>query len=143
MAWLFRKLTLVSLTPPITKKHADISILYQLAKELNQNYLLCKHHKPILAHLHAAHLLCKSSMKMGQWTKQSTIKGIICFDELTTEQLYRSLDNIEACNFEIIEQSLFEYWRKLYPKDNVSFVLDVTDTYYNEKHDTSTPSKGK
>jgi hypothetical protein len=55
------------------KQYADISILYQLAKELNLNYLLGKHHKPIIALL-IAHLLCKSSiLKMGKWIEQSTV----------------------------------------------------------------------
>ena len=125
------------------KQYADISILYQLAKELKLNYLLGKHHKPIMALL-IAHLLCKSSvLKMGKWIEQSTVKEIIGLDELTTEQLYRSLDYLEQCNFEFIEQSIYEYWQKLCPKDNESFVLDVTDTYYNGKHDDTAPRKGK
>lgn len=125
------------------KQYADISILYQLTKELNLNYLLGKHHKPIIALL-IAHLLCKSSvLKMGKWIEQSAVKEIIGLDELTTEKLYRSLDYLEECDFELIEQSIDEYWQNLCPKDNESFVLDVTDTYYNGKHDESTPRKGK
>ena len=123
--------------------YADISILYQLCKELNLNYLLGKHHKPIIALL-IAHLLCKSSvLKIGRWIDQTAIKEIIGLGELTTEMLYRSLDHLEQCNFEIIEQRIYEYWQKLAPKDNDSFVLDVTDTYYNGKHDRSTPRRGK
>ena len=125
------------------KQYADVSILYQLAKELKLNYLLGKHHKPIIALL-IAHLLCKSSiLKMGNWIEQSMVKEIIGLDELTTEQLYRSLDYLDECNFEHIEQSIYENWQRLCPKDNESFVLDVTDTYYNGKHDESTPRKGK
>ena len=125
------------------KQYADISILYQLAKELNFNYLLGKHHKPIIALL-IAHLLCKSSvLKMGKWIENSTIKEVIGLEELTTEKLYRSLDHLEDCDFEIVEQSIYEYWQKLCPRDSESFVLDVTDTYYNGKHDESAPRKGK
>lgn len=125
------------------KQYADISILYQLGKELNLNYLLGKHHKPIIALL-IAHLLCKSSvLKMGQWIEQSTVSEILGLEGLTTEKLYKSLDYLDECEFELIEQSIYEYWLKLCPKDNESFVLDVTDTYYNGKHDETSPRKGK
>lgn len=125
------------------KQYADISILYQLARELKFNYLLGKHHKPIIALL-IAHLLCKTSvLKMGKWIEYSTIKEVLGLEELTTEKLYRSLDHLEDCDFEIVEHSIYEYWQKLCPKDNESFVLDVTDTYYNGKHDDSAPRKGK
>jgi len=124
------------------KQYADISILYQLAKELSLNYLLGKNHKPITALL-IVHLLCKCSvLKMGKWIEQSTVKEIISLDQLTKEKLYRSLDYLEECDFELLEQSIYEYWQKLCPKDNESFVLDATDTYYNGKHDESTPHKG-
>jgi len=57
--------------------------------------------------------------------------------------LYNALDYLEECNFNKIEQSIFEYWKKLYPSDNKSYVLDVTDTYYNGRHDDSSVRKGK
>jgi transposase len=49
---------------------------------------------------------------------------------------------LEECNFDIIEQQIFEYWVKISPEDNRSSVLDVTDTYYNGRHDKSSVRKG-
>lgn len=125
------------------KQYADLSILYQLAVELRLNYLLGKHNKPIIALL-IAHLICKGSvLRVAKWIENSAIKETIGLEVLTTEILYTALDYLEECNFEKIEQSIFENWNKLAPHDNESFVLDVTDTYYNGKQDTSSIRKGK
>ncbi|MFT3945694.1 MAG: hypothetical protein QM763_01870 [Agriterribacter sp.] len=49
------------------KRHADVAVLCGIAKQLNLNYLLGKHHKPIIALL-IAHLVCKGSISMiGDW----------------------------------------------------------------------------
>jgi len=125
------------------KQYADVSVLNQLALELNLNYLLGKHHKSIIALL-IAHLICKGSIiKVSHWIEQSAIKEVLGLQELTTEMLYHSLDYLEECNFDKIEQSIGAYWSKLDPDDNKSFVLDVTDTYYNGRHDDSSVRKGK
>lgn len=125
------------------KHFADVSILHQLCLELKLNYLLGKHHKQIIALL-IAHLICKGSiLRVSKWIENSTIKEVLGLEELTTEMLYRSLDFLDECNFEIIEQNIFEYWKQIAPTDNESFVLDVTDTYYNGKHDDSSLRKGK
>src|ERR1043165_7154629 len=111
--------------------YADIKILYQLAIELKLNYLLGKHHKQIIALL-IAHLLCKSSvLKIGAWIQASALKEILGTDDLSTEALYQSLDHLEACPFEKVEQGIFDYWVQIAPTDNKTFVLDVTDTYHN------------
>lgn len=125
------------------QQYADVSVLYQLAMELKLNYLLGKHHKPIIALL-IAHLICKGSiLRVSKWIENSTIKEVIGLKELTTEILYNALDHLDECNFDVIEQSIFEYWLKIDPNDNKSFVLDVTDTYYNGRHDESMTRKGK
>jgi transposase len=125
------------------KQYADLSVLHQLAVQLNLNFLLGKHHKSIIALL-IAHLICRGSiLKMSKWVEQSTIKEVVGLNELTTEMLYNALDYLEECNFNKIEQSIFDYWKKMDPSDNRSYVLDVTDTYYNGKHDDSSVRKGK
>lgn len=125
------------------KQYADLSVLHQLAVQLNLNLLLGKHHKSIIALL-IAHLICRGSiLKMSRWVEQSTIKEVVGLNELTTEMLYNALDYLEECNFNKIEQSIFDYWKKMDPSDNRSYVLDVTDTYYNGKHDDSSVRKGK
>ena len=125
------------------QQYADVSILYQLAIELKLNYLLGKHYQPIIA-LIIAHLICKGSIfRVSKWIENSTIKEAIGLNELTTEMLYNALDHLDECKFEVIEQSIFEYWLKIDPSDNKSFELDVTDTYYNGRHDESKIRKGK
>jgi transposase len=57
--------------------------------------------------------------------------------------LYTALDYLDDVDFNKVEQSIFDYWLKIAPDDNDSFVLDVTDTYYNGKHDGSVLRKGK
>jgi hypothetical protein len=116
--------------------------LYQLALELKLNELLGEHHKPIIALL-IAHLLGKVSViKINKWIQRSTLKETLQV-ELTTEKLYHALDYLDELDFNLIEQRLLDYWLKLAPLDNESFVLDVTDTYYNGKHDKSVARKGK
>ena len=125
------------------KHYADIKILHQLALELKLDELLGTKHKPIIALL-IAHLICKGSVtRVATWIENSTIKEVLGLEQLSTETLYSALDHLDACNFEIIEDAIFEHWKKLAPKDKDSFVLDVTDTYYNGKHDSSAPRKGK
>ena len=123
--------------------YADISVLHQLAIELNLNYLLGKHQKAIIAVL-IAHLICKGSIvRVSKWIENSTIREVLGLNELTTEMLYNALDYLDECDFSNVERSLFEYWVKIAPDDNRSFVLDVTDTYYNGKRDSSSLRKGK
>lgn len=125
------------------KHYADVSVLHQICLSLNLHYLLGKHHKAIIALL-IAHLICKGSiLKVSKWIEQSTIKEVVGLEELTTEMLYNALDYLEECDFDKIEQSIFESWKLLAPEDNNSFVLDVTDTYYNGKHDNTSLRKGK
>jgi transposase len=125
------------------QQYADVQVLYQLANELKLNYLLGKHHKPIIALL-IAHLACKGSiLRLSKWIEHSAIKEIVGLPELTTEMMYKALDHLEQCPFERIEQAIFEYWLQLDPLDNQSYVLDVTDTYYNGRHDRSVARKGK
>ena len=125
------------------KQYADVAVLHQLALELKLNYLLGKNHKQIIALL-IAHLICKESItRIASWVEHSTIKEVLGIDQLTTENLYSALDCLEDCNFEVIENAIFQYWKKLAPTDNESFVLDVTDTYHNGKHDNSSLRKGK
>ena len=123
--------------------YANISVLHQLAMELKLNYLLGKHHKAIIALL-IAHLICKGSiLRVSKWIEDSTIKEVLGLNELTTEMLYNALDYLNECDFDNIEQSIFGYWVEIAPNDNKSFVLDVTDTYYNGKGDSSSSRKGK
>jgi transposase len=125
------------------KHYGDVSVIYQLCKQLNLNYLLGKHHKSILALL-IAHLVCKGSiLRISEWIDQSTIKETVGLDEISIEMLYNSLDYLEDCDFDKIEQALFEQWNKIAPSDNKAYVLDVTDTYYNGKDDATLVRKGK
>lgn len=125
------------------KYYADVSVLHQLCDELNLNYLLGRHHKSIIALL-IAHLLCKGSVvRISKWIEQSAIKEVLGIEELPIQMLYNALDYLEECNFDKIERQLFEKWKVLDSNDNESFVLDVTDTYYNGRHDSSTVRKGK
>lgn len=125
------------------KHYADISVLHQLCNQLNLNYLLGKHHKPIIALL-IAHLICKGSiLKISEWIEHSTILETLGLDKINTESLYHALDYLEECNFDKVEQALYEQWQKLAPNDNKAYVLDVTDTYYNGKHDSTSLRKGK
>jgi transposase len=125
------------------RHHTDVSVLYQLSLELKLNYLLGVHHKPIIA-LIIAHLICKSSiLKISRWIDRSTINETLGIPALTIEMLYKALDYLDELDFNKVEQSVFDYWLKISPDDNDSFVLDVTDTYYNGKHDSSVLRKGK
>lgn len=125
------------------KHYADIAVLHQLALELKLNYLLGKNHKPIIALL-IAHLICKGSItRIAAWIENSTIKEVLGIEELGTETLYNALDYLEACDFDIIENTIFKYWKEIAPNDRESFVLDVTDTYHNGTHDNSASRKGK
>lgn len=125
------------------KHYADVSVLYQLCLSLNLNYLLGKHSKAIIALL-IAHLICKGSiLRVSKWIEQSTIKEVLGISELTIEMLYNALDYLEECDFDKIEEAIFESWKLLDSNDNNSFVLDVTDTYYNGKNDNTSLRKGK
>jgi transposase len=138
-----QKVDINSLEVENVKRYADVAVLHQVSLDLKLNYLLGKHHKSIIALL-IAHLLCKGSvLRLSKWIEQSTIKETLGIPELSTEMLYRSLDHLEDCDFDDIEIALQDHWTKLAPEDNNSFVLDVTDTYYNGKNDESLPRKGK
>jgi transposase len=125
------------------RHHTDVSVLYQLSLQLKLNLLLGEHHKPIIA-LIIAHLICKGSiLKISKWIRHSTITETLGIPELTIEMLYSALDHLDELDFNKVEQSIFDHWMKIAPDDKDSFVLDVTDTYYNGKHDRSSLRKGK
>jgi transposase len=125
------------------RRYADVTVLYQLSKELRLQYLLGKEHKAIIALL-IAHLLCKGSVtRIFRWMEQTTIRETLGIAELSTEKLYQALDALEDCDFTKVEQSLYEQWISLAPDDNKSFVLDVTDTYYSGKGVGEQCRKGK
>jgi hypothetical protein len=125
------------------KQYADVSVLYQLALSLNLDSLLGKHHRSIMALL-IAQILCKGSiLRVSKWLERSTVRDTLGLAELSIEGLYHALDYLEQCDFNAIEQALYDYWSKIAPKDNKACVLDVTDTYYNGKHDKSLPRRGK
>ena len=125
------------------KNYAEVSVLHQLALEMKLDRLLGEHNRPIIA-LAIAHLLCKASiLKISKWIGRSVINEAVGTDSLSTETLYHALDYLEECDFRKVEQGIFEFWKKTDPTDHKSFVLDVTDTYYNGGHDRSSPRKGK
>ena len=82
-------------------------------------------------------------MRVSRWIEHSTIKEVLGITELTIEMLYNALDYLDECDFDKIEQAIFESWKTIDPNDNKSFVLDVTDTYYNGKSDNNSIRKGK
>ncbi len=121
----------------------DVSVLYQLCIQLKLNYLFGKHHKLIITLL-IAHIICKGSIiKIFDWVKKSAILDIVGLQKLTVDNLYDTLDYLDELDFNFIEQSLYENWKNIAPKDCHSYVLDVTDTYYNGKNDKSSLRKGK
>lgn len=125
------------------KHYADVSVLYQLALSLKLDSLLGKHYKSIIALL-IAQTLCKGSiLRISKWIERSTVRETLSLPELSIEKLYHALDYLEQCDFNAVEQALFKYWCKLDPADNKAFVLDVTDTYYNGKNDSSLRRRGK
>lgn len=125
------------------KYHADISVLFQLCVRLNLNFLLGKNYRVIIALL-IAHLVCKGSiLKISKWIEHSNILQVVGLKELTLEMLYNALDDLNDCNFDKVEHALFDHWKKIAPKDNQAYVLDVTDTYHNGKYNDSSLRKGK
>jgi transposase len=125
------------------KNFGNVSVFVQLCKQLNLHVLLGDHYKSIITLL-IGHLLCKGSIKkILSWIDKSTIKEELEIDEISTEMLYNSFDYLEKCKFNKIEQSIYEHWNKIAPKDNSAYVLDVTDTYHNGKNNKSSLRRGK
>ena len=138
-----QKTDVSSLEVENVKHYADVSVLYQLALSLKLDSLLGEHHKSIIALL-IAQTLCKGSvLRISKWMERSTVRETLGIPELSIEKLYHALDYLEQCDFNAVEQSLFEHWCKIAPADNKSFVLDVTDTYYNGKNDPGLRRRGK
>lgn len=138
-----QKVDISSLEVENVKHHADVSVLYQLALSLKLDSLLGKHHKSIIALL-ISQTLCKDSiLRVSKWIEYSTVRETLNIPDLSIEKLYHALDYLEQCDFNALEQALFQYWCELDPSDNKAFVLDVTDTYYNGKNDTSRRRRGK
>ena len=123
--------------------YGDVSVLYQLCIQLKLNYLFGKQYKLIITLL-IAHIVCKGSIvKIFDWIKKSAILNIVDLSKLTMDDLYDTLDYLDELDFNFIEQQLYKNWSAIAPKDCHSYVLDVTDTYYNGKHDKSSLRKGK
>ena len=115
-------------------------MFHQLALELN--IIICQ--ERIIIALSIGLLISKGSVtKITSWVENSTIKEVLGIEQLPTENLFSAFDYLEECTFEVIENIIFWYWKKLASIDNESLRLDFTDTYQNGKYNNSSLRKGK
>jgi hypothetical protein len=125
------------------KRYADIKALLHLCYELKLQYLLGKHHKPVIAMV-IAHLLCKGSVvKIAEWIQHTMLYEELDMEQLTTNKFYEAFDYLNELSFSKIEAAIASHWKNIAPEDSNVFVLDVTDTYYSGSRSDATPRRGK
>jgi hypothetical protein len=125
------------------KRYADVKALLHLCYELKLNYLLGKHHKPVIAMV-IAHLLCKGSVvKIAEWIQHTMLYEELDMEQLTTNKFYEAFDYLNELSFLKVEAAIASYWQSIAPQDSTAFVLDVTDTYYSGSRSDAAPRRGK
>jgi len=119
-------------------RHLDVEIIDHIAEELGLKELVPKE---ILVLVYAQILERPSINKMEEWLKETDILEILGINEINTLQLYRAIEDFSNKDFEIIEERIYELLRKYDLKK--SYVIDITDTYFEGKKVEGYARRGK
>jgi transposase len=79
---------------------------------------------------------------MDQWLNQTDILKTLNIENITTTQLYQTLEQIQTLDFTKIEQTLAAHFPKE-KQENHSLVIDITDTYFEGTSLETKPRRGK
>lgn len=124
------------------KRYMDIKAVHQISEELELPKLLGKYSSGILALVYS-HLLTKRSInKLEEWIENTELKEILGYRNISTKELYESLDRLNEMDFEDIERNIRTKWEK-YERTKDMLVIDVTDTYFNGSQAEWKSRKGK
>ncbi|MGC8497418.1 MAG: transposase [Thermoplasmata archaeon] len=119
-------------------RHLDVEIIDHIAGELGVKDLIPKE---ILVLVYAQILERPSINRMEEWLNDTDILEILGIKNISTEQLYRAIEDLVDMNFEIIEEKIYNFLKRYDTKK--SFVIDITDTYFEGEKVEGEARKGK
>jgi len=134
-----RRITTQDITATTVKRHLDVEIIDHLTEELGLKQLLT----PQTLVLIYSQLLERPSInKMQQWLNQTDILEILKLENITTHQLYDTLEQLQEQDFTEIEKTIANTFAK-YETKHSSLIIDVTDTYFEGSDFDEKPRRGK
>ena len=119
-------------------RHLDVEIIDHIAGELRLKDLIPKE---ILVLVYAQILERPSINKMEEWLNDTDILDILGIKNISTEQLYKAIEDLGDMNFEVIEDGIYNFLKNLDWKK--SFVIDITDTYFEGEKVEGEARRGK
>lgn len=124
------------------KKYYDFYMLHEIAKKLGIEALLGDKMKHILLLVYTQIIARKSMYKLPEYIDHTALKEILEIEKIVDKSLYTALDAIEEMDFGYIESKILQKFMEM-EKDNDSFILDVTDTYFSGSQANWKARKGK
>ena len=122
------------------KQHLDIEIIDHLTTQLGLKQLL----PPNALILTYGQLLDRPSInKMEQWLNQTNILKTLGIENITTTQLYNTLEQIQDLDFSKIEETIVTHLPKEKGQEKRSLIIDITDTYFEGETRKEKPRRGK
>ena len=121
------------------KRSLDILCIDSIAKELGITSIKNQH---FLALVYSQLLEKRSLHKLEDWLRFTEIPSILGIKNVSTKQLYESLTDIDDKEFENIESSMQDVFKKYDDSIDVA-VIDVTDTYFEGDSEEIQRRKGK
>ena len=121
------------------KRSLDVLSIDIIAKELGITSIKNKY---FLALIYSQLLEKRSLSKLEDWMRFTEIPDVLSIKDVSTKELYESLADFEDEEFEKINSSMCEIFKKYDDSTDVA-VIDVTDTYFEGDSEEIKRRKGK
>jgi hypothetical protein len=124
------------------KSYLDYKILHDVAMRLGLPVLLGHDSARILLLVYTQLIARKALYKLPEYVEHTALDEILGLDKLVDKQLYQALDELNALDFQFIEESMLEALLGG-RQERKAMVIDVTDTYFNGSRADWKRRKGK
>ena len=121
------------------RRSLDVESVHRIAMKLGISSMI---HKNASIMVYSQLLDRPSINRMPEYLKETEILRYLDITEVTTQDLYSSLEEINDMDFSGIEKKLSDMFLEI-EKNKRTVVIDITDTYFTGDSLDSTPRKGK
>lgn len=124
------------------KQYVDVLTIHKIAEILRLRDFLGGEGKYIMAFVYS-HLLERPSIrKLEEWFSHTEIPALLGIKEISTMRLYETLGILNEMDFAKVEEGIYQRL-KVYERNKLSAIIDVTDTYFEGGGLEGTSRRGK
>ena len=116
------------------KRYADGLVVDKLATELSLKDIIKEYNKELLLLVYS-HLIEEnlSLQRIEDWVDTTYLREILQIEVVSSKRLYKALDYLSRVDFGEIEEVIYQRLKEK-AKFEEGIILDVTDTYLNDKN---------